>query len=139
MNVVISTTFQNKPVILGRWGVKIFFSFFFDLSNKYAESKKMFQVKKFSFFYSGHFEKKSCLILQTLQTLGQKNGYFDFPPPYRFSTIKILRSFQQSGILCLMIKLRQLMFKIDVHTPGTKYNTFCKILRCKISTNRAKH
>ena len=31
------------------------------------------------------------------------------------------------------------MFKIDVHTPGTIYSTFCKKLTCKISTNRAKH
>ena len=122
---------------MGGGGVTFFFGFFFILVENIQNSKRWSKKKNF-FFYFKHFEKEVVSFYRLCRIYAQKRGIFKLPP-YLFSRIKILRSFQQSGILCLMIKLRQSMFKIDVHTPGTKYSTFCKKLTCKIWTNRAKN
>ena len=121
-------------VVRGRKSKISFFNFF----KKLCGIKKIVLSKKVLYFNSGYIGKKLSHFIDFVDFTLKKGVFWSYPP-HLFSRIKILRSFEQSGILCLMIKMRQWMFKIDVHTPGTKYSTFCKKLTCKISTNRAKH
>ena len=55
--------------------------------------------KSFFFFIPNIFRKKLSQCFNVVD-FRLKHGYFDFE---LFSRIKILRLFQQSGILCLMI------------------------------------
>ena len=60
---------------------------FFNFFQKLCTIKKIVLNKKVLYFYSGYFEKKSCLNFLILQTLGTKNHFFfQFPPHTIFET-----------------------------------------------------
>ena len=90
--------------------------FFVDSSKKYVQSKTKCSN------YCGNFEKKLSHVIDFVD-FRLKNGVFWLPP--LFFKIKILILIQQSGNFTLMVKLRQLMLKIDMHPPGTTFLIFC--------------
>ena len=55
---------------------------FFSILAKNIQNQKKFFKQKNLYFNFGHFGNKSCLILQTLQTLDKKSIFLgSFPPP----------------------------------------------------------